>query len=91
MNSPCTALARARPPVTSLVAICPSSSVSHVCPTSVGDYLPNSFLDYFFDGEKKNSLASHVEESRALELGFCKEDVVGKEGHVWRSWTNASF
>ncbi len=32
-----------------------------------------------FDGEEENSLASYVEETRVLELGFCKEDVVGKE------------
>jgi hypothetical protein len=32
-----------------------------------------------------------VEEIRALELGFCKEDVIGKEEHAWRSWTNVSF
>jgi hypothetical protein len=85
MNSPCTSFVRACPPIASLVAICPSSSVSHVSPMSAGDYLPNSFLDYLFDEEKENSLASHVEETRALELGFCKEDVVGKEGHVGRS------
>jgi hypothetical protein len=35
-------------------------------------------LGYFFDGEEENSLTSHVEETRALELGFSKEDVVGK-------------
>jgi hypothetical protein len=50
-----------------------------------GNYLPNSFLGYLFDGEKENSLALDVEEIRALDLGFCKEDVVGKEEHVGRS------
>jgi hypothetical protein len=43
------------------------------------------------DGEEENSLASHVEEARALELEFSKEDVVGRKEHVGRSWTNASF
>jgi hypothetical protein len=32
-----------------------------------------------------------VEEIRALGLGFCKEDVVGKEEHARRSWINVSF
>ncbi len=32
-----------------------------------------------------------MEETKALELGFSKEDVVGKKEHVGRSWTNASF
>jgi hypothetical protein len=32
-----------------------------------------------------------VEETRALELGFCKEDVVGKKKHGGKLWTNASF
>jgi hypothetical protein len=32
-----------------------------------------------------------VEEIRASELGFCKADVIGKEEHAWRSWTNDSF
>jgi hypothetical protein len=43
------------------------------------------------DGEKENSFASYVEEIRALELGFCKKDVVGKEEHARKSWTIASF
>jgi hypothetical protein len=30
------------------------------------------FLGYLLDGEEKNSFASHVEETRALELGFSK-------------------
>jgi hypothetical protein len=30
------------------------------------------------DWEKENSFASYVKETRALELGFCKKDVVGK-------------
>jgi hypothetical protein len=42
-------------------------------------HLPNSFLGYLFDGEEKNSVTSLVEETKALELGFSKEDVVGKE------------
>jgi hypothetical protein len=33
---------------------------------SVGDHLPNSFLDYLLDGEEENSLTSDVEETRAL-------------------------
>jgi hypothetical protein len=32
-----------------------------------------------------------VEETWALELGFCKKDVVGKKEHARKSWTNASF
>ncbi len=32
-----------------------------------------------------------MEETRALDLGFSKEDVVGKEEHVGGSWTNVSF
>jgi hypothetical protein len=43
------------------------------------------------DGEKENSLAFYVQETSALELRFCKKDVVGKEEHVRKSWTNASF
>jgi len=58
---------------------------------SVGDHVPNSFLGYLLDGEEENSLASHVEETRTLELRFSKEDVVGKEEHVGGSWTNVSF
>jgi len=38
----------------------------------------NSFSDYLLNGEK-NNLTSHVEETRVLKLGFCKENVVGKE------------
>jgi hypothetical protein len=49
------------------------------------------FLGYLLDGEKEYSLASYVKETRALELGFDKKDVVGKEEHVGRSWTNAKF
>jgi hypothetical protein len=40
------------------------------------------FLGYLVDGKKENSLTLDVEEIRALELGFCKEDVIGKEIHV---------
>lgn len=43
------------------------------------------------DGEKENSFASYVKETRVLELRFCKKDVVGKKEHGGRSWTNASF
>jgi hypothetical protein len=32
-----------------------------------------------------------VEETTALELGFFKEIVVGKEEQVGGSWTNVSF
>jgi hypothetical protein len=32
-----------------------------------------------------------VEETKALELGFSKEDAVNKEEHVGRSWTNVKF
>ncbi len=56
-----------------------------------GDHLPDNFLDYLFDGEKENSLASYVKETKALELGFCKKNVVGKNEHAGRSWTNLSF
>jgi hypothetical protein len=38
-----------------------------------GDHLSNSFLGYLLDGEKENSFASSVKETRALELGFCKK------------------
>jgi hypothetical protein len=91
MSSPCNAFARAHPPIAAHVAIHPFFTVPHSSPMSVGDHLPNSFLGYLLDGEEKNSFASHVEETRALELGFSKEDVVGKEKHVGRSWTNVSF
>jgi len=40
---------------------------------SVGDHLLNIFLGFSFNGEEENSLASHVEETRALELRFCKK------------------
>jgi len=66
MNSPCNAFARACPLVATLVTICPSSTIPHFCPTSVGDHLPNSFLGYLLDGEEENSLTSHVEETWAL-------------------------
>jgi hypothetical protein len=56
----------------------------------VGDDVPNSFVGYLLDGEEENSFASHVEETRVLELGFSKKDVVGKK-HVGGSWTNVSF
>jgi hypothetical protein len=46
---------------------------------SVGDDVPNKFFGYLLDGEEENSLASHVEETRALELGFSKKDMVSKE------------
>ncbi len=71
------------------VAIHPFASVPPFPLMSLGDHLPNSFFILLFDGEEENSLASYVEETRVLELGFCKEDVVGKEEHAWRSWTNA--
>ncbi len=32
-----------------------------------------------------------MEEIRALELRFCKEDVIGKEEPIGRSWTNVRF
>jgi len=78
MSSSCNALARAHPPVATPIAIHAFSIVPHSSPMSVEDHPPNSFLGYFFDGEEENSLTSHVEETRALELGFSKEDVVGK-------------
>jgi len=78
MSSLCNALARAHPPISTPIAIYAFSIVPHSSPMSVGDHLPNSFLGYLFDGEEENSLTSHVEERRALELGFSKEDVVGK-------------
>jgi hypothetical protein len=43
------------------------------------------------NGKGQNSLASHVEETRALQLGFSKEDVIIKEKHDGKSWTNISF
>jgi hypothetical protein len=71
MNFPCNGLARACLLVEVLVTICPSFTLPHFSLVSVGDHLLNSFLSYFFDGEDKNSLASHVEETRSLELRFC--------------------
>jgi hypothetical protein len=53
-------LARARPLVVALVAIRPSFIVSHLS-YECGNYLPNSFLGYLFDGEKGNSIALDVE------------------------------
>jgi len=38
-----------------------------------GDRLWDSILGYLLDGEKENSFASSVKETRALELGFCKK------------------
>jgi hypothetical protein len=46
---------------------------------NVEDHLLNNVLNYLLDGEEENSLVSHVEETKALELGLSKEDVVGKE------------
>jgi hypothetical protein len=91
MSSPCNALARARPLVVAPIIVHPFSTIPHFSPMSVGDRVFNSFLDYLFDGEEENSLASHVEETRALKLGFSKEDVVGKKEHVGGSWKNVSF
>jgi len=48
------------------------------------------FLGYLFNGEGENNLASHVEETKALELRFFK-NVLNKEKHVGRSLTNVSF
>jgi hypothetical protein len=67
MNFPCNALARACLHVEVLVAICPSFTLPHFSLVSVGDHLLNNFLGYFFYGEEKDSLASHVEQTRALE------------------------
>jgi hypothetical protein len=78
MSSPCNALARAHPHVATPIAIHAFFIIPHSSLMSVGDHLPNSFLGYLFDGKEENSLTSHVEERRALELGFSKEDVVGK-------------
>jgi hypothetical protein len=88
MNFPYNGFTRACLLVEILVTICPSFTLPHFSPMSV---LLNILLGFFFNGEEENSLASHVEETRALELGFCKEDVVGKKKHVGKSWTNASF
>ncbi len=52
---------------------------------------PNSFLGYLLNGEEEKNLTSHVEETRVLKLGFCKENVVGKKQHVGRSWKNVNF
>ncbi len=79
MNYPYNALARARPHVTAHVVVHPFSTVPHSSPMNVKDHLLHSLLGYLLDGEEKNSFASHVEETRALELGLSKEDVVGKE------------
>jgi hypothetical protein len=58
---------------------------------SVGEHLPNSLLSYLLDGEGQNNLTSHVENTRTLKLKTFKENVVSKEEHARRSWTNASF
>jgi hypothetical protein len=86
MSFPYNALVGARPLVTIIIVIHPFSIISHLSPMNVGDHRLNSFL---FDGDEENSLASHVEEIKGLR--FCKKNVVGKEKHVGRSWTNASF
>jgi hypothetical protein len=91
MSSPCNALVGAHPLVATHVVVHPFSIVPHSSSMSVGDHLPNSFLGCLLDGEEENSLASNVEETRALELRFSKEAMVGKEEHVERSWTNVSF
>jgi hypothetical protein len=82
MNSPCNALARACPPITAPIIVHPISTIPHFSPMNVGDHVPDSFLSYLLDEEEENSLASHVEETRALKLGFFKKDVVGKEEQV---------
>jgi hypothetical protein len=57
-----------------------------------GDHILNSFLGYLFDRvQGENSLASHVEEIWALKLRFSKQDVIGREKHARKSWTNVSF
>ncbi len=73
---PCNALVGTRTLVLASIAIHPSSIVAPVSLMSVGDRLPNSFLGYLLEGEEENSLASYVEETRVLELEFCKEDAV---------------
>jgi hypothetical protein len=91
MNFPCNGLAGVCLLVEVFIAICPSFTLPHFSPVSVGDHLINIFVGFSFNREEENSLASHVEETRALELGFCKKDVVGRKKHVGKSWTNASF
>jgi hypothetical protein len=70
MSFPCNALVGACPHVTACVIIHPFSIVPHSSPMNVGDHLFHSFLGYMLDRGEKNSFASHVEETRALELGF---------------------
>jgi hypothetical protein len=36
----------------------------------VGDCIFDNFFGYLFDGEGENNLASHVEETKVLELRF---------------------
>ncbi len=79
MSFPCNALVGVHPPITIHVIVHPFFIIPHFSPMNVGDHLLNSFLGYLFDGEEKTNVASLVEETKALELGFSKEDVVGKE------------
>ncbi len=65
---------------------------AHFSPMHEGDHILDKFLSYLLDKvQKENNLASHVEEIRALKLGFSKEDVVGREEHARRSWRNVYF
>ncbi len=65
---------------------------AHFSPMRERDHILNNFLGYLLDKvQKENYLASHVEEIRALKLGFSKEDVVGREEHARRSWRNVYF
>jgi hypothetical protein len=59
MNSYCNAFARA----------CPST-IAHFFLMNVGDHILDNFLGYLLDGEGENSPTSHLEETRALEVGF---------------------
>jgi hypothetical protein len=68
MNSYCNALARA-----CLVVVACPSIVAHFFFMNVGDHIPDYFLGYLLDGEGENSPTSHLEEMRALEVGFPKK------------------
>jgi hypothetical protein len=71
MSFPYNALVGVHPLVTALVVVHPFFTISHLSFMSVGDHLPNSFLGYLLDGQEENTLASHVEKTRAL--GFHKK------------------
>jgi hypothetical protein len=73
MNFPYNALGGVHP----LITTHPSIIIPYLYFLNVGDPLFNKFLGYLFNGEGENNLASHVEETKALELRFSK-NVINK-------------